>query len=171
MGDILAPYLTPFWFVIGAYYSLFITYTDSSLLQIYSKSWMISFGTYSPINYQNRSTCLTESKAFLRSMNIATHGEFILLCISKISYRLLIYSTVDLSGVKPCYYNQSDPLSSKCQVSLSCSHRSSMLSIICLSVIGLQLPGCDLSSSLNRRITFDSLSSFIFLVSFLIISI
>ena len=62
---------------------------------------MISLGTYSPIKCWKMSACLTESKAFFKSINIATHGIPSFCRISSISCRLLICSTVDLSGVNP----------------------------------------------------------------------
>ena len=49
IGEVLAPCLTPFQFVIGSYSSLLIMNVDLSLQQIYSSSWMTSFGTSSPI--------------------------------------------------------------------------------------------------------------------------
>ena len=65
----------------------------------------MSFGTYSPIKCWKMSTCLTESKAFLRSINMATHGIPYFFCISKSNCKLFICSTVDRSGVNPyCYY-------------------------------------------------------------------
>ena len=79
--------------------------------------------------------------------------------ISSISYRLLICSAVDLCGVNPyccCWYAL---LLLKCAFSFNYIHLSSMLSIICLKVIGLQLLGSDLFPSLYSKITLDSLST------------
>ena len=136
-GDVLAPYLTPFWLSIGCYGSWLIRYVDWSFSYICHRSLMISLGTPSPISSWNMSTCLAESKAFLRSMNIAMYVSCSFFYISRISCRLFICSVVDLLGVNPYCWSYHALLVSKCYLSFSCNHLSSMLRIMCLSVIGL----------------------------------
>ena len=122
----------------------------------------MSFGTLSPISCYKTSTCLTESNAFFRSMNTATHESSFVYLISRINCKLLIYSTVDLSGVNPYYCIQYESLSSRCWAIFSCSHLSKIFSIMCLNVIGRQFSGSALSPSLKSRMTLDSFSSLMF---------